>query len=399
MREMPGMPDVMMKYGTCGFTAGLVASGATPLKNWKHAGEQAFPNLKNIADPDSIIQYQSRKYGCANCPIACGGIFNVTEGKYPVGEVHKPEYETVGAFGPLCLNDDFESIIKLNDMCNRSGLDTISAGSVLAFAMECFEHGIISESDTDGIAMTWGDSGAMIAMLEKVITREGLGDILADGVKIAAEKIGNGSEEFAMHVGGQEPGLHNPLLLPGRGVGYVSDPTPGRHTAAPMARIDAGDGAAAPYPELTFQGFERYTYSGKGPMSARLSNYLQFGNCAGICLMPMIFFGNYPLIEFFNAVTGLDVDSAEILNSGARIQTLRQCFNIREDIQICDVKLPGRLSGRPAMTEGPLSGITIDVDNLKREYFQSMGWDPESGEPQQATLEELGLSQLIKDFG
>ena len=399
MREMPGMPDVMMKYGTCGFTAGLVASGATPLKNWKLAGEQAFPNLKNIADPDSIIQYQSRKYGCANCPIACGGIFNVTEGKYPVGEVHKPEYETVGAFGPLCLNDDFESIIKLNDMCNRSGLDTISAGSVLAFAMECFEHGIISESDTDGIAMTWGDSEAMIAMLEKVIAREGLGDILADGVKIAAEKIGNGSEEFAIHVGGQEPGLHHPLLLPGRGVGYVSDPTPGRHTAAPMARIDAGDGAAAPYPELTFQGFERYTYSGKGPMSARLSNYLQFGNCAGICLMPMIFFGNYPLIEFFNAVTGLDVDSAEILNSGARIQTLRQCFNIREDIQSCDVKLPGRLSGRPAMAEGPLSGITIDVDNLKREYFQSMGWDPESGEPQQATLEELGLKQLIRDFG
>ncbi|MBW2410424.1 MAG: aldehyde ferredoxin oxidoreductase family protein, partial [Deltaproteobacteria bacterium] len=340
VREMPGMPDVLLKHGTCGFTAGLVAAGATPIKNWKLAGEQDFVNVHKIADADAIIQYQTRKYGCANCPIACGGIFDVSQGKYPVGEVHKPEYETIGAFGPLCLNDDFESIIKLHDMSNRSGLDTISAGSVLSFAMECFEHGIISESDTDGIALTWGNAGAMIALLEKIIRREGLGDILADGVKVAAEKIGNGSEEFAVHVGGQEPGLHNPLLLPGRGVGYISDPTPGRHTAAPMARIDGGDGKAGPYPELTIQGFERYNYSGKGPMSAALSSYLQVGNCAGICLMPFLFFGNYPIIEFLNAVTGLDMDIPEALETGRRIQTLRQCFNVREGIQASDIKLP-----------------------------------------------------------
>jgi aldehyde:ferredoxin oxidoreductase len=399
IREMPGMPDVMMKHGTCGFTAGLVAAGATPIKNWKLAGEQAFENLENIADADAIIEYQTRKYGCANCPIACGGIFNVTGGKYPVGEVHKPEYETIAAFGPMCMNDDFESIIKMHDMCNRSGLDTISAGTAIAFAMECFEQGIISESDTDGIALTWGNADAMIALLHKIIEREGFGDILADGVKIAAEKIGSGSDEFAVHIGGQEPGLHSPLLLPGRGVGYVSDPTPGRHTAAPQARIDAGDGAAAPYPELRFQGFERYADSGKGSMSATLSNYLQVGNCAGACLMPLLFFGNYPLIEFFNAVTGLDIDITEALSSGARIQTLRQCFNVREGIRSADIKLPGRLSGQPPLTQGPLSDVTIDVDNLKREYFQSMGWDPDSGEPQAETLERLGLGQLIKDFG
>lgn len=398
VREMPGMPDVLLKHGTCGFTAGLVAAGATPIKNWKHAGEQAFANVQNIADADGIIQSQTRKYGCANCPIACGGILDVNEGKYPVGEVHKPEYETIAAFGPLCGNDDFESIIKLHDMSNRSGLDTISAGSVLSFAMECFEHGIISKSDTDGIELTWGNSEAMIAILEKIVLREGLGDILADGVKIAAEKIGSGSEEFAMHVGGQEPGLHNPLLLPGRGVGYISDPTPGRHTAAPMARLDGGDGAAGPYPELTIQGFERYNYSGKGPMSATLSSYLQVGNCAGICLMPLLFFGNYPLIEFFNAVTGLDSDITEMLETGRRIQTLRQCFNVREGIRASDIKLPGRLSGRPALKEGPLSDVTIDVDTMKREYFQSMGWDPDSGKPRPKTLEELGLSALMKNY-
>ncbi len=188
MRDMGGFAQLLMKHGTCGLTPGLVASGATPVKNWRYTGEQSFANLEKIGDPDTVIQYQRRKYGCANCPIACGGIFNVTTGKYPVGETHKPEYETIGAFGTMCMCDDLESIIKLNDMCNRSGLDTISAGTALAFAMECFENGIITESDTEGIALTWGNAEAMIAMIDKMIAREGFGDILADGVKIAADR-------------------------------------------------------------------------------------------------------------------------------------------------------------------------------------------------------------------
>ena len=399
MRDMGGFAELLMKQGTCGLTGGLVASGATPVKNWRYTGTQSFTNLEKIADADAILSYQKRKYHCANCPIACGGIFNVTTGKYPVGETHKPEYETIGAFGTMCMCDDLESIIKLNDMCNRSGLDTISAGTALAFAMECFENGIISESDTDGIQLTWGNAEAMIAMIEKMIVREGFGDILADGVKIAAEKIGSGSEEFAMHVGGQEPGLHNALFLPSRGTGFVCDPTPGRHTAAPMARVDGGPGQFAPYPELKIEEFDRYAYSGKGPLSATASNYLQVGASTGVCLMPMMFFGNYPLIEFFNAVTGWDLDIAEVLTTGARIQTLRQSFNIREGIQVSDVKLPERMLGRPPQADGPVAGVSIDVDNLAREYRQAMGWNSDSGIPDKITLEKLGLIQLVENHG
>ena len=376
-----------------------MASGATPVKNWRYTGVQSFPHLEKIADGDTVIAYQSRKYGCANCPIACGGIFNVTAGKYPVGETHKPEYETIGAFGTMCMCNDFESIIKLNDMCNRSGLDTISAGTALAFAMECFENGIITESDTDGIALTWGNAEAMIAMIDKMIAREGFGDILADGVKVAAAKIGKGAEKFAMHVGGQEPGLHNALFLPGRGTGFVCDPTPGRHTAAPMARIDGGPGQFAPYSQLKFEQFDRYAYTGKGPMSATASKYLQFGASTGICSMPMMFFGNYPLIEFFKAVTGLDLDIEEALTAGARIQTLRQCFNMREGIQPSDVKLPQRMAGVPPQEEGPVKGITLDMDSLAREYRQAMGWNPESGRPDAKTLDKLGLTDLVGAFG
>jgi aldehyde:ferredoxin oxidoreductase len=399
MRAMGGFADILLKHGTCGLTAGLVASGATPVKNWQMTGEQSFANLEKIADPDAIISRQTRKFACANCPIACGGIFNVTGGKYPVGETHKPEYETIGAFGTMCMCDDFEAIIKLNEMCNRSGLDTISAGTALAFAMECFENGVITESDLDGVPLTWGNAAAMVTMVDKMIAREGFGDILADGVRIAAQKIGGGAEKFAMHVGGQEPGLHNALFLPSRGAGFVCDPTPGRHTAAPMARIDGGPGAFAPYPELKIEEFERYTYTGKGPMSATASSYLQAGASAGLCLMPLMFFGNFPFVDFFNAVTGWNLEVSEVLNTGARIQTLRQYFNVREGIQPSDINLPQRMVGRPPQKEGPVAGVTLDIDNLAREYRQAMGWDPHSGRPDAATLEKLGLTELIKTQG
>jgi len=399
LRDAGGFPKALVDYGTCGLTEALVASGATPIKNWLLAGEQAFPTVAKIADVETVIQYQTKKYGCANCPIACGGIFSVSKGPYPVEEAHKPEYETIGAFGAMCMNDDLLSIIKMNDVCNRNGLDTISAGSVLAFAMECFEKGIITKADTDGIELTWGNAEAMIAMLKKIIRREGFGDILADGVKIASQKIGKGSKEYAMHVGGQEPGLHNALYLPGRGTGFVCDPTPGRHTAAPMARLDAGKAVIAPYPELQFHNLGQYEYGNKGAASATVSSYWQVGTCAGACIFPVIFFGNYPLLDYLNAVTGWDMDITEALKTGARIQTLRQAFNMREGVRPSEIKLPPRMAGIPPKSEGPLAGITLDIDTLSSEYFKAMGWNPETGNPSKATLERLGLKGLTETYG
>lgn len=397
LRESQGYPKRLMECGTAGGTKTLVAVGAAPIKNWLLAGEQAFSTLDKIADWNTILRYQVRKYSCANCPIACGGIYSVPEGPYPVAEMHRPEYETIAAFGPLCFNDDFLSIIKLNDMCNRSGLDTISAGSVIAFAMECFEEGIISKKDTGGIELSWGNAQAMIAMLDKMIRREGFGDILADGVKVAAQKIGKGAGKYAMHIGGQEPGMHNPLFLPSRGTGYVCDPTPGRHTAAIMNRIDAGSAVLAPYPELQFHNFERYEYKSKGIPSAIASCYWQVGTCAGVCLFPVIFFGTYPLIEYLKAVTGWDIDMTEVLETGARIQTLRQAFNLREGINPAGINLPPRMAGVPPKDEGPLAGINIDIDSLAHEYYKAMGWDPNAGYIADATLERLGLKELVEE--
>lgn len=399
VRNSSGFPRTLVEHGTCGITGPLLSAGGTPVKNWLLAGEQAFPTSFRITDPEEMVRYQVRKYGCGSCPIACGGILEVQGGPYPVKEAHKPEYETLSAFGTMCLNDDLPSIIKLNDMCNRSGLDTISAGTVIAFAMECYEHGVITRREADGIELSWGNKDAMVALLEKIIRREGIGDILADGVKVASRKIGRGAEAYAMHVGGQEPGFHNALFLPGRATGLVADPTPGRHTATPMSRIDAGVGGLGPYPELHFGKHEQYEYKNKGPASAVASCYLQVGTCSGVCLFPLVFFGDYPLLDYLGAVTGWEVDVKEALETGHRIQTLRQCFTLREVSNPEEVTLPPRLAGIPPKTEGPLAGITIDAESLVKEYRKAMGWEEQKGLPLDATLERLGLKKLVETHG
>ena len=400
VKEMRNLPFIngLIKYGTCGMTLSLVASGASPVKNWLLAGTQSFPTADKIANPDNVIKFQLKKYSCAGCPIACGGIVSIPEGKYPVPETHKPEYETIAAFGNMCLNDDIHSIFKLNDMCNRGGLDTISAGGTIAFAMECYEKGIITKADTDGIELTWGNSEAIIAMTDKIIRREGFGDILADGVRLAAQRIGKGADQFAMHVGGQEVGFHSALYSPGRGTGFIVDPTPGRHTAAvPFTKCDI-NATMAPYPELQFSDFERYEYNSKGPASATASNYWQVGTCAGVCLFPVVHSGIFPLLEFVNAVTGWNISMKEALQIGARIQTLRQLFNVREGIEVSKISLPQRIAGIPPMTEGPLKGITIDIDTLAKEYRKAMGWDPDTGNPTATYIAKLELEELVKRY-
>ena len=236
-----------MKHGTCGFTSALVASGATPIKNWLLAGEQAFPGVKQVADGDAVIRFQTRKYGCANCPIACGGICEVSSGKYPVGEVHKPNrgHRRLRAAVPVRRpRDDHQAARHVQPQ--RTGHDLLRARARLRHGM--LRAGHPHRGGHGRHSHRLGHGPAMVALLDKVIRREGIGDLLADGVKAATLRIGRGSAACAVHVGGQEPGLHNALFLPSRGTGFVCDPTPGRHTAAPMARLDGGPGPSPPIP-------------------------------------------------------------------------------------------------------------------------------------------------------
>jgi aldehyde:ferredoxin oxidoreductase len=355
------------KYGTARLTAPSAFSGDSPVKNWKGSGIDDFSTVSNI-DGDNVIKYNTRRYGCLNCPVACGGLQQIDDGPYAM-EGHRPEYETLAAFGSMCLNDNVESIIYLNHICNDYGLDTISAGCTIAFAMECYENGLITQKDTGGIALNWGDHEAIVEMTKKLAKREGFGDVLADGVRVAAKKIGKGADQYAMHVGGQELPMHDPRLETSAynrtcQLMYIVDATPARHTQSPH---------------------EGFAYQ-----------------AAGLCWFGSIITttgDDVPQVhDLINAVTGWSLTDSDTLRIGHRIATMRHAFNLREGFKPSDFTYPDRVLGKPPLKSGPLAGVTIHPEKLVAEYFERLDWDLKTGKPSQRKLRELGLEFLIKDL-
>jgi aldehyde:ferredoxin oxidoreductase len=382
----PNVP-FMRKFGTP-FLFNMCCEGDdAPCKNWAGAAVIDFPGYKDIG-AENVEPQQARNYGCWHCPIGCGGIMKPSDGEYKYGpEAHKPEYETLAMFGSNCLNNNLESIIKINDICNRYGLDTISTGAAIAFTIECYEKGIITKNDTDGLEMTWGNHKSIVAMTEKVGKREGFGDIIADGVKKAAERIGKGSEKYAMHVGGQEFPAHDSRGGPQFAIGYGAEPTPGRHT----------QGGEGPLPAGAMPEYDPMSLKGRGKPHKHGAMITEVYNAAGIC---MIVIGDgyghiNDLIEAFQTITGWDIDMDEIQKTGQRIVTMRQAFNAREGIKT-PWKFPDRMMGIPPKTEGPRAGITINADEHFNEYYQELGWDIKTGKPGKETLLELGLDDVAK---
>lgn len=362
------MAQNLRKYGMCSGTAESALNGDSPVKNWGGVGKEDFRTAEKLSG-DNVIKYEVRKYSCFNCPIGCGGWVKVKSGPYAV-EGHKPEYETLAAFGTLCLNDNLESIIYLNHLCNNYGLDTIEVGATIAFAIECYENGLITKKDTGGIELTWENTETIVEMTEKIVEREGFGGILADGVKIASEKIGRGSERYAMHVGGQALPMHDPRLVTEPynerlGLIYTVDATPARHTQ--------GVGVEHAAEALGVCKVSIWT--------------------AGI---PSEYLDGLP--DYVNAVTGWDVTKKDFIKVGNRIATLRQAFNIREGNKPSDFKLPDRVLGKPPLKSGPLAGVTLHVEPERKAYFRSMGWSYRTGKPSRKRLIKLGLKDIIKDL-
>ena len=374
--------------GTAGYVHPFVTAGATPFKNWRLIGPEAMASYEPFED--RINKYVVRRSACAGCPIGCGATLDLTE--VGLGESNRPEYETIAGFGPNCFSNDAVTVLKANDICNRAGIDTISASSVIAFAIDCYERGIITKQDTDDIELGWGNGPAIIATLEKLVKREGFGAILADGVKKAADGIGHGAGEHAVHSGGQALGYHDPRQIPARGTGYICDPTPGRHTSFLVARLLEAGGLPGPYPEFFGPKVEYRDYGRKKLIYGNCAKYEQVFASAGLC--KFIFFQpGFPLIQFVAAVTGWDFSLAETQVTGERIQDMRQLFNIREGIDPKQFGLPQKVS-QPA-TMGPYKGVTVDFDLLRRQYYEAMGWDPETGYPLKSRLDELRLGDLV----
>ncbi|OGN99060.1 MAG: hypothetical protein A2Y89_05460 [Chloroflexi bacterium RBG_13_51_18] len=373
-------------FGTAALFNMSLESDDAPCKNWDGVGIIDFPKYKDIS-AEPVKAEQEKKYGCWHCPVGCGGIMKGSTGefKYEAG-AHKPEYETLAMYGSNLLNSNLASIIKANDICNRYGLDTISAGACIALALECYDKGIITKKDT-GMEMKWGDPKAIIAMTEKMAKREGFGDILADGVKKAAEKIGKGAEKYAIHIGGQEYPAHDSRGGLMFGIGYGANPTPGRHTQGGEGPLPAGA-----LPEYNFQSLK-----GRGKPHKRGVGITQAYNAAGIC---MIVIGDAyvhinDLVEAFRTITGWDITLDELVKTGARIETMKQAFNVREGIKT-PWKHHDRMLGKPPKKVGPRAGATLDEAELAKEYYEEMGWDPKTGRPSKKALMDLGLDDVAK---
>jgi aldehyde:ferredoxin oxidoreductase len=387
LKELTGHAEAMREKGTPGIFIDCAESGDTPTKNWSGTATIDFPDYKDISG-DPVIERQERRYACWRCPLGCGGHMKEGRGDYQYeAGAHKPEYETLGMFGADCLNSNLESIIKLNDICNRYGVDTISAGSIMAFAIECYERGVINKADTDGIEMTWGNHRSIVAMTEKMVRREGFGDILADGVKAAAEKIGGKAVNYAMHIGGQEIPAHDPKFGYHWATTYRLDATPARHTQGP----------GIPVPGMDLPEHDEKAFSGRAEAHKLGSDFSHVVSCTGTCI-----FGFWALpdvaafIEFMNAVSGWDFTREEIFETGERIANIRQAFNIREGLNPLAYKIPGRIYGHPAPKEGPLKGITVDEDTLYSEYLSAMDWDVKTTRPTRKKLVALGLGDVAK---
>ncbi|MDY6866036.1 MAG: aldehyde ferredoxin oxidoreductase family protein, partial [Halobacteriota archaeon] len=369
------MVEMFGKMGTSGMASVSSQCGDAPIKNWSGIGYRDFPmqsKASRISD-DAFEKYKVKKYACQACPLGCGAIMKLDGEKYSYEEDHRPEYENIAAIGMMNLMDDTEAFMKCNEICNRNGLDTISSGSTISFAIECYENGILTDEDTGGLKLTWGNADAIVKLMEQIKNREGLGDLLADGSKSASEKIGKGSEKYAMHVGGQEISMHDPRLNPSFGTTYLTDPTPGRHTAGGAGFIEWGM-MGLPVKGLETPKLERYAYTGKGEVQALSSNLAQLTNCLGLCIFSGLL-GPMPYVEIVNAVTGWDTTLEELIMTGERIQTLRQAFNVREGISASKLSIPDRILGKPPLESGPTGNVTIDIETLGRDYYKVMRWD------------------------
>jgi len=386
---------LLRKWGTGSMNQISVEMGDAPIKNWKGSSVDWGIGKSLSVNPDAIKQFEKIKYHCYACPLGCGGICS-TKGKY--SETHKPEYETVLALGGLCMNRDIDSIFYLNELLNRAGMDTISAGGTAAFAIECYEAGILTKEDTDGLELTWGNSEAIVALIEKMVRREGIGDVLADGVKVAARRIGKNAGEYAMHAGGQELPMHDGRNDPGFNLHYSVEATPGRHTIGSQVwwyemyqlwkKV-----RGLPRPKLFYHKNRKYTADEpKAIMAAACSKYMNVANGAGLCKFGL-FIGakRIPVFDWLNAVTGWNKTPEHYMEIGERIQTVKQAFNIRHGVDPRSFRPSGRVIGRPPQTKGANRGRSIDMEKMISDYYTQFGWDPETGRPTEESMAKLGL--------
>jgi len=383
--------------GTSRVTTMLSEQGILPTLNFR---EGSFAEADVISGETMSKTILVRRGTCYGCFVRCKREVQVGEPYFVEPIYGGPEYETVAAFGSMCGIADLKAISKANQLCNAYGLDTISMGGLISFAMECYEKGILTKGDTGGLELRFGNVEAMMRMLEMIGKREGLGDTLAEGICPAAEKFGKGAERFAMHVKGMPVPFHEPRGKVGVGLGYAVSATGPDHMEYPHDPFWATEAGIALLRPLGI--FEPVDVFDLGPQKIRIFVYLQqywnLLNSLGICAFTAKPMGPQTLngiVDYVKAVTGWETSLFDLLKVAERHANMARIFNLREGLTARDDTLPDRFF--QPMEGGTLKGKKIDKEQFSKAietYYEMMGWDPESGVPRRGKLAELDLDWL-----
>ncbi len=381
--------------GTSGVLIPLDRKGGLPTRNFQQSSFEGAEKISGKAMRDTIV-IGARQ--CYACPVRCKRVVALEE-PYKVDPIYGgPEYETLAALGSNCGIDELKAIAKGNELCNAYGLDTISTGASIAFAMECFERGILTERDTNGLKLHFGNAEAMLKLIEMIGTREGIGDLLAQGVAQAAGIIGKGSEEFALHVKSQPIPMHEPRYKQGMGLGYVMSPTGADH----VHNIH-DDMFAAPGPsmeEVKALGIlEPLSLTDLSPAKVRLLVYQSYWCHLLDCLVFCSFvpFNYNQIAELVRGITGWNTTTWELMKVGERCLAMTRAFNIRSGSSREDDILPQRFF--TPLASGPLKGVAIDksqFDKAKETFYSMVGWDKIKGAPTAEKLQELGIDWVAE---
>ncbi len=374
------------KYGTPDMMKRIIELGDHPVKNWRKG---IFNSADKLTGPAVKEKLQPKKYYCAQCVIGCGREINKKDGKYGSITGGGPEYETLAMLGSNCLIDNIEGIAKANELCNRYGIDTISTGAVIAFAMEAYERGIIDKKDTGGLDLTWSNTETMLNMIKKIAYREDIGNLLAEGVKKASEELGTLSEEFAVHVKGLEFPAHDPRAKFSNALAYATSPRGACHMNAFSYDFEAGE----KMPELGYpETMDRFAVEGKAEFTAKFQDLMAVFDSLIGC--KFLVFGLKDktvetIINWLNYVTGWDVNTEELMETGSRIVNLKRIYNVEcQKIRKHDT-LPSRILNEPR-GEGASANQIPHLGKMLNEYYNFRGWD-EFGVPTKDTLKKLSL--------
>lgn len=350
-------------------------TGTLPTRNWK---ENIFDHADEI-NANAFLKYRTKSKACYRCPIGCSRI--VETKAFELDYVNEgPEYETMYAFGPNCEINDPAVINAADRLCEEYGMDTISCGVTIGFAMECYEKNLITEEDTGGLKLNFSNGESLIALVHLIGKREGIGALLSEGTKFVSEKI-KGSSDFAMHVKGLEMPGYDPRGMKGQGLTYALSDRGACHVRSNTLRT-----------ELLMGADGRYAYEGKALMVADLQlTYAMFDALITCAFGFAITLEDY--VDALAAITGWSFTAEEMRIVNKRTWNLTRLFNTREGFRRKDDTLPERLFGECA-TKGPSKGHVVDrniFNKLLDEYYKTVGWDVATGVPTNETLKELEL--------